>query len=358
MRRAVITTIVVRAHEERDAFIMNARSEEPPELRRDELPAWASTALVSLEEAHTKDEGHHLDGARWYLPEHGLALWWWRRSFLGALWIPCALLWPVGMGLLIWAVFALSNEEVIAWRWAAGGTLAVVGAFGVSRVSRWFHQTKLNGLLFAPPGLLGIEGDVYRVASRAEIHDFALVDGRIVAIYGPDRRGWRQRSSTAPGLLEEHLAALRQWKSSGLLPTPASGRKRRKRIRFLAVIAGSIGLLAFLSLIAVSIGTSEASRVARSFVDAIAAKDFDAAYELLSTEKKRGLPREEFEASLPAKLRAATGFTVNALGIGGETACVEGSLDGVDDAPRFVFHVHDDGDMERIADWHDGGRCR
>lgn len=347
-------------------------NQKPPDLRRDQLPAWATAALEAMREANAAGAGFRAapGDARWYVPERGLALWS-SPHRVGLLWLSACALLPIGFALLLWAMLGLRSAEVVAWRWALGAALTIAGACGLTLVRRRLQQPNFKGLLIVPEGLVVIDGARHRVVSRAEIHDVTFEAGRLITVYGPEHRGWCHYSALpdTPGhrVVEERFRALEEWKRTGVVPPPArTGAPHRPPPPAFAptakVLAAVAGLLGFLWLTLVLPATSDSGLVARRFVDSIADKDFDAAHQLLSDDKQRALPRASFEAQLPAELRAARGLTVNSIagGVGvavGSTACVDGWLDGVPGRPLHAFELVGDGDSLRIAEFRPGS-CR
>lgn len=347
-------------------------NQRPPDLTRDDLPAWASRALGALEDAHRDGLGRRTwkAGERWDIPEHGLTFFP-NAAPAGVLWALLALLWPVGMALLCWALLSLRSDEVAVERWVGGGVMTVAGAVGLARLGRWLRGVSLEGLLVAREGLIVAgERGRFRVVARAEIHDVALEQGELVAVYGPERRRWRHYSAR-PGtarhrVLESRIAALRAWRQAGAPSPPAEpgeplGRPARKRVR--GVLAASAAALVFLWVVAVLPMTSAGGRAASRFVDHVARRDFDAAYAMLSRGARSRLSRAELEGALPAPLKAATGFAVTGMsgGLGaalGRHRCVHGSLEGAGGSVRAVhaFELVTEAGEPRIDLWREG-RC-
>jgi len=276
-------------------------------------------------------------------------------------WIAVAFCWPVGFGLLVWALLALRSDELVTWRWAAGSSLVVIGASAFTLLRRWSHAS--DGLLISPDGLIVIDGPHHRVASRDEISDVVLEDGRLMVVYGPEQRQWCQYSAPVGSeshlTLERRLQLLRAWRDTGAIPSPNDpGHAPGKTPAFLGSVAlsvaGSAALLGFLWLTLVLPATSASGRVARRFVQQVAAKDFDAAYALLAREKQQSLPRDRFESALSAQIRSASGFTVNGIATGGGRSCVDGWLADVEGSSGYAFDIVSEGDAERILDWGPG----
>lgn len=195
-----------------------------------------------------------------------------------------------------------------------------------------------------------------------------LEQGELVVVYGPERRRWQQYSAT-PGtpkhqVLEHRLGVLQAWLRTGAVPAPPEpGSALPKPSRWFAVrsLAASAAVLGFLWLTLVMPSTSDAGRAARRFVNHVFDRDFDAAHALLSARLRQSIPPGGLDASLPPQLKAATGFSVNAIGSGsgvvsGYSHCVDGYLEGVEGFSLYAFElVTEDGEL-RVDAWH-AGQC-
>ncbi len=304
------------------------------------------------------------------MPERGLGLWS-RPSGRGLLLVATGALLLAGFGLLVWALLALRTDRVLTPLWVSGGLLAFFGAVGVSVVWKWLAEPKLDGLLVSPHGLLVKDGARYRIAARAEIHELVCQGGQLTVVYGPERRSWRQYSAragtAAAGIIEQRGRALTQWHTSGVLPPPQGPRDPQRAPRpthklALTILAIVTALLGFLWLTLVMPARSDAGRIARAFVAHVRAGEYDAAYALLSTERKRSLGRDQFEATLPPKLRSASGFTVNSMSTGvgtvvGSETCIDGWLDDVSGYSGYAFDMIVESDALRIETYREG-TCR
>ena len=347
-------------------------NQRPPDVRAEELPEWARDALAKLQTARDGGHGRRYfeDGERWYVPEQGLALWA-RGSRVGLLLFAPALAYPVGIALLAWALLGLRSDQVVWWRWLLGAGLALVGSVGVTLLRRWLHCPPFAGLVVAPGGLLVVDGNRYRCAARKDIHRIVLEEGRLAVEYGAMRRLWRQYSAT-PGTpahadLERRQRDLQAWRESGALPAPdREGREYGRPPRLVGASSKLLmlvaGLLVFGWLTLVLPATSDAGRITRQFVERVGAGDYDTAHTMLSPRLQNRMPRERFEALLPAELKAAQGFTVNGIsgGVGsvvGVETCVDGWLDGVSGNSGFRFELVSDGQTQRI-DAFRSGTCR
>jgi hypothetical protein len=148
------------------------------------------------------------------------------------------------------------------------------------------------------------------------------------------------------------------------VPAPkAAGTPHRKPIGVFRPTLGLLGASAvFLASTALALllpARSESGRVVRAFVDHTAGGDLDSAYELLAERKRQQLSLQQFQATLPSKLRAASGFTVNGQsgGVGagdGSETCLDGWLDDVDGYSGYRFDLVAEGDEQRIVSWQEG----
>lgn len=93
----------------------------------------------------------------------------------------------------------------------------------------------------------------------------------------------------------------------------------------------------------------------------LAAKDYDAAYDMLSSGRRGEMSRKQFEAQLPKELRSCTGISINGIsgGVGtvvGSESCVDGYLDGVQG--HFAFDLVSEADGALAIDRWREGSCR
>ncbi|MEZ4370043.1 MAG: hypothetical protein R3B07_04430 [Polyangiaceae bacterium] len=326
-------------------------NQRPDTLTVDRLPDWARRAVGPMDEETGKRYG-------WY--EH-LGL----RGCLGPL---AAVPYLLGIGLLFWGLFALRAEELIVWRFALGSVFVLVGGpLAVSGLRRYHGRG--NGLLLAPEGVIVVADGKYRVVGREQLQDVRFERGCMYFVYGPERRTWVQYTGPEAGegarMMDARFQEIARWLKEGTRPpnnplpklsAPPSASPLRAGLVGLGIAAGISG---FLWLTVVHPATSDAGRVTRGFVGALANKQYDEAYAMLSTERRQRTSRAQFERELPAKLRESTGITINSIsgGIGeavGGGACVDGWLDGVEGYSGYAFELSEDGDQAVVSDWREG----
>ncbi len=344
-------------------------NERPPNKKRGELPKWVQSGLEGVTLANTAGAGkqYWTGNITWHIPGYDLLLWA-APARAGLAWIPVALCWPAGFGLLVWALLGLRTDQVMVGRWGLGAALLLLGTLGVTNLVRWLRHPGINGTLVTADGIVVVAGHVFRFASREDIHEVSLKDGRLVVVWGPERKHWCLYSevpgSDANAELEKRREALSTWLTSGTMPAPdVEGQPHKPPPRLLStcvkLVAGSAGMLAFLWLTLVLPATSDSGRVARDFVQAIADGDFAGAHAMLTNERQMKLSVAQFEAALSPTLKQATGFTVNGISgsVGvedGATTCVDGWLDDVSDPSGYAFELVREGGEDHIESWREG----
>jgi hypothetical protein len=122
------------------------------------------------------------------------------------------------------------------------------------------------------------------------------------------------------------------------------------------LLAGAVGVAAFVWVTMVLPSTSEGGQTASRFVARVGAGDYAGAHAMLSTQARERFDVGALEAALSPTLNGASGLDVNSIsgGIGtveGSEHCVDGWLEGIDGEPHFSVELVSEGDEWRIASW-------
>ncbi len=327
-------------------------SSRPPEaVRERDLPSWAQRVVDALRAPLAETRRRHA-----HLPDRSVG----RERLL------LYLLFVGGLAATLWALFGLRTGSVVPWRWGAGIGVVLLSAAGLAARTR-AHVRLADGAVLAPEGLLWVEGVRYRALAREHIRAVTL-DGDVLSITHDDG-AWvlmRATPSTAEARkLAEHRDLLERWLAGELIadarlmpPFP----DRRAATIFAKHVAVAAAASLFFWLVAVVPATGDAGVAVRSFVEAIAAEDFDRAHELLSPAARARIDRDALPAHLPDELQRATGIAINSvrgsLGTVAEAStCVDGYLDGLEGYSGFAFALIETDDGPRIESWR-SGQCR
>lgn len=332
---------------------MEPENQRPPTVSEAELPGWAQATLLPLYQKEQKARDGY---SRYVNPDvdAGCLLY---------------LIWPVGVGLLAWGLYALRSDELVWWRWAAGATLAAVGIVAI--LFRYRQTAGLPlGTLLTPAGIFVVVREGVRLVAREHIHAITFDGGRLEVVYGPEQRRWCLYSAEPGSKGERYLTTRHQelvhWHQTGVgpsqsHPTVQAHREPDTRKFLGGFAAATIGLVGFLWLTGVMPATSDSGRTVRGFVRHVGSGQLDEAYAMLSASARKRIPRAAFESRLSPALRGSTGFSVNGVSgsigtIAGAESCVDGWLQGESNA-GYAFELKSEEGTDKIVEWR-AGACR
>lgn len=330
----------------------------------DALPSWAADALRSFRAARARDAHYHARlGGLWRFGEGELSFWCQHGPAQKNVSCLIALLWPVGLLVLGWAVAGLDDgaPDLVRFGVAAALLLAGTVAFTIAKLAMTLPAD--DGVLVAKDGLVVVEQGTYRPVDRARIEEIGVRDGALVISVREGDPLTVQRASDDEEQRErlaDRAALLSSWQRNGLLPAPPPADRHEPSWPYApwfwpaSMTAGAAAIAALVYVTAVVPERSAAGHQVRSFVADLHAGDVDRAYGRLTRSYRREQLRAGFAESLPPSFLDATGYDVNGLGesaCGGATRiCVDGWLQNVDDSMYAFVLVSEDGEL-KIEGW-------
>jgi hypothetical protein len=260
---------------------------------------------------------------------------------------PVFLLLPYlgGLGLLLYTVFSMRSGDPPTVQWAIAGALLAVGSVLTLFAERaTVHLGPLNrqGLVLMPEGLLRLRDRGAQFVPRERIASMELSGPRLYAVLSEPAANW---SIVAGGSAAARREVLDAWMAGAHTFTPTSPPATAPIKRALVALVVPIPLAAFFWLTLVQPTRSEKGQVALEFFKALSERRIDDAHALLTPAAQQRVPREAFDAKLPAgyvgNRRASINSVTSTIGtVVGAEACIDGwvTVNG-GDGQSFAFEL-------------------